>query len=127
MKTSTKILFYAIFIASCSLAHAGSVEVWNCKLNDGKTFDDLNGVSSAWLAATKSMEGTEEIEAYHMYPVVANTVDGSFNFVTILPDQEVWGKITKAYPGSASQKADEAWGEVATCKGNSLWTSELIK
>jgi len=127
MKTSTKILFFAIFIASCSLAHAGSVEVWNCKLNDGKTFDDLNGVSSAWLAATKSMEGTEEIETYHMYPAVANTADGSFNFVVILPDLGVWGKLAKAYQGSASQKADEAWGEVATCKGNSLWVSELIK
>jgi len=127
MKSITRILLFAIFIGSCSLAHAGSVEVWNCKLNDGKTFDDLSAVSAAWLAAAKSMEGTEEIEAYHMYPAVANTGDGSFNFVTILPDHEVWGKITKAYPGSAAQKADEAWGEVATCKGNSLWTSELIK
>ena len=127
MKSITRILFFVIFIVSSSLAHAGSVEVWNCKLNDGKTFDDLNGVSSAWLAATKSMEGTEEIEAYHMYPAVANTGDGSFNFISILPDHEVWGKLAKAYPGSASQKADEAWGEVATCKGNSLWASELIK
>ena len=127
MKSITRILIFAIFIGSFSLANAKSVEVWNCKLNDGKTFDDLNGVSSAWLAATKSMEGTEEIEVYHMYPSVANTGDGSFNFVSILPDHEVWGKLAKAYPGSASQKADEAWGEVATCKGNSLWASEKIE
>jgi len=127
MKSITRILLFAIFIVSCSLAHAKSVEVWNCKLNDGKTSDDLMAVSSAWLAATKSMEGTEEIEVYHMYPAVANTGDGVFNFVTILPDHEVWGKLAKAYPGSAAQKADESWSEVATCKGNSLWTSELIK
>ena len=127
MKSITRILLFAIFIGSCSLAHAKSVEIWNCKLNDGKTFDDLMVASSAWLAATKSMEVSEEIEAYHMYPVVTNAGDGSFNFVVILPDPEVWGKLTKAYPGSASQKADEAWGEVATCKGNSLWASEMIK
>ena len=127
MKSITRILLFAIFIGSCSLANAKSVEVWNCKLNDGKTFDDLSAVSSAWLAATKSMEGTEEIEAYHMYPAVTNAGDGGFNFVVLLPDLGVWGKLAKAYPGSAAQKADEAWGEVATCKGNSLWTSELIK
>jgi hypothetical protein len=127
MKTSTKILLFAIFMGSCSLANAKSVEVWNCKLNDGKSFDDLMVVSSAWLAATKSMEGAEGIEAYHEYPAVANAGDGGFNFVVILPDLEVWGKLAKAYPGSASQKADEAWGEVATCKGNSLWASEKIK
>ena len=127
MKTNTKILLFALFIGSCSLAHAKSVEVWSCKLNDGKTFDDLMVASSAWLAATKSMEGSEGIKAYHEYPVVTHAGDGGFNFVVVLPDHEAWGKLTKAYPGSAAQKADEAWGEVATCKGNSLWASEKIK
>ena len=50
-----------------------------------------------------------------------------FNFVVITPNFEDWGKLTEAYPGSASQKADEAWGEVAECKGNSLWSSEKIE
>jgi hypothetical protein len=127
MKTSTKILLFAIFMGSCSLANAKSVEVWNCKLNDGKSFADLMAVSSAWLAATKSMEGAEEIEAYHEYPVVTDVADGGFNFVVILPDLELFGKLAQAYPGSASQKADEAWGEVATCSGNSLWSSEKVK
>jgi hypothetical protein len=127
MKSITRILLFAIFMGSFSLANAKSVEVWNCKLNDGKSFDDLMVVSSAWLAATKSMEGAEEIEAFHEYPVVTNAGEGGFNFVVILPDLVAFGKLAKAYPGSASQKADEAWGEVATCKGNSLWASEKIK
>jgi hypothetical protein len=127
MKLITRILLFAIFMGSFSLANAKSIEVWNCNLNDGKTFDDLQVASSAWLAATKSMEGAEGIEAFHEYPVVTNAGDGGFNFVVISPDLEIWGKLAKAYPGSASQKADEVWGEVATCKGNSLWFSEKIK
>ena len=127
MKSITRILLFTIFMGSFSLANAKSVEVWNCKLNDGKTFDDLRVASSAWLAATKSMGGTEGIEAFHEYPVVTNAGDGGFNFVVILPDHEIWGKLAKAYSGSAAQKADEVWGEVATCKGNSLWASEKIK
>lgn len=73
------------------------------------------------------MEGGEGIKAFHEIPVAAYAGDGGFNFVMIVPDFEVWGKLTEAYPGSASAKADEAWGEVATCKGNSLWASEEIK
>ena len=127
MKSITRILLVALFAGSFSLANAGTVQVWECQLNDGKTFDDLQAVSSAWLAATKGMEGGEGLEAYHNFPVAAFAGDGGFNFVVVMPDFEAWGKLTDAYPGSASEKADQAWGEVASCKGNSLWTSEKIE
>ncbi len=127
MKTITRILLVALFAGSMSLANAAAVHVWECSLNDGKTLDDLRGVSSAWLAATKSMAGGEEVKAFHEFPVAANTGGDGFNFVMITPDFEAWGKLTEAYPGSAAQKADEAWGEVAECEGSSLWSSEEIE
>ncbi len=127
MKTITRILLVALFAGSMSLANAAAVQVWKCSLNDGKTIDDLKGVSSAWLAATKSMAGGEEVEAFYNFPVAANTGGGGFNFVMITPDFEAWGKQTEAYPGSAAEKADEAWGEVAECKGSSLWASEKVE
>ena len=127
MKSITRVLLVALFAGSFSLANASNVQVWECQLNDGKTYDDLRVVSSAWLAATKGMEGGEGIEAYHRFPVVAFAGEGGFTFVVIMPDFEAWGKLMEAYPGSASEKADQAWGEVATCKGNSLWSSEKIE
>ena len=127
MKTISRILFVALFAGSFSLANAAAVQVWECQLNDGKTLEDLQAVSSAWLAATKGMEGGEGIEAFHEYPVAANAGDGRFNFVVITPNFVDWGKLTEAYPGSASEKADEAWSEVASCTGNSLWASEKIE
>ena len=126
MKKITNILLFALLAGSCSLANAAAVHVWTCKLNDGKTTDDLDAVSSAWVAATKSMKGGEKIEAFHEFPVAATVGDG-FNFVVITPNFEDWGKVTQAYPGSASEKADEAWGEVATCSGSSLWASAKIE
>ena len=53
MKSITRILLIALFAGTFSLANADTVQVWECQLNDGKTFDDLQAVSSAWLAATK--------------------------------------------------------------------------
>jgi hypothetical protein len=127
MKSIIKFLIAALFAGSFSLANADVIEVWQCQLNDGKTFNDLTPVSSAWLAAIKSMDGGAEVQAFHNYRVVADAADNDFLFISITPDLAVWGKLAKAYPGSAVQKADEAWAEVADCNGNSLWASEEIK
>jgi len=127
VKTITRILCLALFAVSFSLANASAVQVWECSLKEGKTFDDLQGLSSAWLAATRSMEGGEKVEAYMNFSLVGNSDDGDFNFVVITPGFDAWGKLTEAYPGSAAQKADEAWSEVADCTGNTLWASERIE
>ena len=128
MKKINNILLFALLACSCSLANAAAVQVWTCKMNDGKTAEDLDAASSAWLAATKSMKGAEKIKAFHEFPVATGAVgDGAFNFVVITPNFEDWGKVTEAYPDSASQKADVAWGEVASCDGSTLWASEEIE
>ena len=127
MRSTIKFLIAALFAGSFSLANAAVVEVWQCQLKDGKTPNDLRAASSAWLTAVKSMEGGAEVEAYHNLPVVAYNGENGFNFISITPDLAVWGKLAEAYPGSAVQKADVAWSELADCKGNSLWASEEIK
>jgi len=127
MKLIIKFLIVALFAGSLSLANAAVVEVWQCQLKDSKTVDDLRAASSAWLTAMKSMEGGAEVEAYHNFSVVAYNGENGFNFISITPDLAVWGKLAKAYEGSAVQKADLAWSEVADCKGNSLWASEKVE
>ena len=95
---------------------------------------DRNELAAAALEAcrsAKSVPGVISSLFYWVNPdqiaIITNAGDGGFNFVVILPDHEIWGKLAKAYSGSAAQKADEVWGEVATCKGTSLWASEKIK
>ena len=127
MRFTIKLLIAALFAGSFSLANAAVVEVWQCQLKDGKTLDDLRAASSAWLTAVKGMDGGAEVEAYHNFSVVAYNGENGFNFISITPDLAVWGRLAKAYVGSAVQKADVAWGELADCKGNSLWTSEKIE
>ena len=127
MKSLIKFLIAALFAGSFSVANADVIEVWRCQLNDGKTAEDLNAASSAWLAAVKSMDGGAEVQAFHNFRVVGNIGDDGFLFISITPDLAVWGNLAKAYPGSAAQKADVAWAEVAECEGNTLWASEEVK
>lgn len=109
-------------------AYADSVvQLWNCKLNDGKTAADLEAVSSAWLKAAKSMEGGAVLKAFLEFPIAAPVGDGSFTFVLVAADTKTWGVFNNDYPDSPAGKADEAWGEVATCSGSSLWGSVEVE
>ena len=52
------------------------VQLWSCKLNDGKTPADLAAVSATWLNAANSMEGGDEVKAYLEFPIAADEAWG---------------------------------------------------
>jgi hypothetical protein len=115
-----------MFLFAVSAYADSVVQVWSCKLNDDKTNADLVAVSSAWLKAAKTMEGGDGLEVYLDFPVAAPVGDGSFNFILIAADTKTWGVFNNDYADSPAGEADEAWGEVATCSGSSLWASVKI-
>ena len=127
MKTMTKTILAILILGSFAVANAGVVQVWECTLHDGKTEADVMKVSSAWLAAAKSMKGGEGLKVYHDFPLAANAGNGRFNFIMIAPDVENWGVFMGGYQGSTASKADEDWGDVAACSGSTLWTSDEVK
>ena len=113
----------AMYLLATSSYADSIVHIWNCKLNDGKTTENLAAVTSDWLKAAKTMEGGGALELYLEFPEAAAVGDGSFSFVLVAPDTKTWGLFMNDYPESPAAKADEAWGEVATCSGSSLWRS----
>jgi hypothetical protein len=129
MKNSiVKLLAVSILAAATFPAQAAStLQIWSCKLEDGKTFEDARAVSSAWLKAANGMETGKQLEVYLDYPLAADTESGEFGFVLEAPNSTVWGAFDDSYLGSPAQEADEAFSEVATCNGSSLWTSEKIE
>jgi hypothetical protein len=109
-------------------AYADSiVQLWSCKLNDNKTWADVIEASSVWLKAAKSNEGGKDIEAYVETPIAADAGDGDFTFVLVVADTKTWGVFNHDYPNTPAGKADEVWGEVATCLASSLWASVQIE
>ena len=118
-------------ISLTATAYADSIlNIWSCKLNDEKTEDDLMKVSSAWLKVAKGMDGGADIEAFVEYAIFSNTPnteDGSFSFVLETPDLKSWAALYNDYPDSPLGKAEEAWGEVATCSARSFWDSVEIE
>jgi len=122
-----KPLITTALLSACALVNADVMQVFNCKMKEGKAATELQAVSSAWLAAAKKLPGNEKLELWLRFPVAANVGDGEFSFVTRTPDFKDWGAATEAYSSSGMEETDQALDEVAYCSGSSLWLSEEVK
>jgi len=128
MKNNFSILFAGILFMACiSPAHAASVvQLWTCELHEGKTRTELTEISVAWMEAVRSMDGSEAFEGFLEFPIAADDAN-VFTFVLTVDSATSWGAFQDAYPGSAAEEVDEAWGEVADCSESSLWSSTELQ
>ena len=126
--TILRLVLTSVLLAIVIPAYAASVvQIWSCELEEGKTSEDAEAVSSAWLKAAKGMKGGDEMKVYLDYPIAAEVGGGSFNFVLVAPSFEAWGVLEDGYPDSPIAEADEAFAIVASCSGSSLWASIEMK
>lgn len=127
-KIFLRLLSISILGAFVVPVYADSVlQVWSCKVLEGKTGAELEAVSAAWFKAAKGMKGGEHLEVHVLFPIVSDTTGGRVLFVVTVPSFEEWGVFTGGYEGSPAAKADEDWNKVASCSGNALWESVSIK
>jgi len=122
--TILKFIFISILLAIVMPVHAASaLQVWECTLKEGKTPQDAEAVSIAWLKAAQGLKGGDQMDVYLTYPVAAEAGGGRFNFVMVVPSFADWGEFENGYEGSAAAKADDDFADIATCSGSSLWAS----
>jgi hypothetical protein len=98
------------------------VHTWTCKLHDGKSMDDMVDASSAWLKVVKSLKGGENVKLFLEFPIAANNVDGTFNFV-VVADEPGPMAITWGLTSDIFEATTDTWWEFAACSGSSLWQS----
>jgi hypothetical protein len=128
MKVITSLLITLLISVFALPVHAASaVQVWECKMHDGKTQDDVIAVSKTWLDAAKTMKDGAELKVYVNFPIASTQGFGEFVFVLVANDMATWGSFMNGYGGSAAAKADEEWEKVATCSGISLEASFEIE
>ena len=102
------------------------IQIWHCTIDEGSTAEQLVELSEDWLNAAKSMEGGKDLRVLLEYPIAAEAGFGRFAFVLIAPDAQPWGIFMDGYDESAAAEVDEAWNEVATCSGSSVWQSTEV-
>lgn len=103
------------------------IQIWNCQLHDGKTGVDVMSVSSTWLEEAKKIEGGEDFNVLLRFPMAANAGDDDFRFVLVVPDAKAWGLWVHNSRNDANLAvANDAWYEVASCSGSSMWAGVPI-
>lgn len=91
--------------------------VFTCKLNDGKTKEEIMAVNAKWLKWARETAGTEEITSSYVTPVVGDFK--GFMWVDNYPSAAAWARIADAGP-----EFDEEFDELATCSGNRMYRGE---
>ncbi len=123
LRRASCLIYLAATVGWSAHAYANDFEqVWSCVLEPGQGLDDARAAAADWLRAARSMEGGEGLSLSLRWPIVVPESAERFEFVLRAPALEAWGSFYDRYdPDSPVGKADEAFAQVASCSGSTLW------
>ncbi|HZX25020.1 MAG TPA: hypothetical protein VFF18_15900 [Woeseiaceae bacterium] len=100
-------------------------EVWTCKLEEGKTIEEVQAANSKWLAMVSKEIGKGKIRSSVVRSVVGNA--DIFLFVDTYPDLATWS-ATKEFLGSdEGEAADELFEGISDCSENRLYRRDYTE
>lgn len=128
-KTVLAVALIVVCVCSVTLAvahdHEASkdryVEVWDCKVNDGKTMEDVKAANSQWVEHVNAHVEGGDIHSFILTPVVGKR--GGFLYADSFPSIEAWHGSREAMKSEPGQAIDKALEEAADCSSNSLHLS----
>ena len=97
------------------------VEMWKCSLKDGKTMEEVQAVNKRWLAMTRKVAGTEDINSYSLETVVGDLT--IFGFADAYPDMATYAKVKAAEDSEEGQAIDAEFDALMDCSDNRLYKS----
>ena len=122
-----KLILVLIFLITPGLALADNhessiVEMWKCKLKDGKKMEDVHANNKKWLAMTRSVTGNDEVNSYILTTIVGS--QGMFQFADIYPDMATWSKAKSAEDTEEGAAIEAMFDELSDCTDNRLYNSK---
>ena len=115
------ILFCAVGISLASLAEARVAEIWQCKLQEGKTMEEVAAANGKWLAfVNKSVEGGD-IHSYALESIVGDST--GFVFVDTFPSRGAWAAAKDAIDSPEGKAVEAGFEDLFDCTENRLYKS----
>ena len=128
MKTVIRLALVTLMMAIAAPAYSDSFSTFlKCEIDDDATPQALQAVASKWLKSAKGMKGGENLKVFLHFPVIAAMGETDFAFVLVAPSLAEWGVFMEGYEGSAAQKHDAEWDELASCPDSALMRSVQVK
>lgn len=97
------------------------VEMWHCKVEDGKTMEDVKAANAKWVEHVNATVEGGDIDSYILTPVVGKR--GGFMYADSFPSVEAWNSSRQAMKSEAGKAIDKELEEAADCSSNSLHQS----
>jgi hypothetical protein len=121
-KLSVIIITLLISFSSYSYAESSIVDVWQCKLNKGKTMKDAGALNEKWVKFMNANVKGGGINSYDLSPRVGN--HEGFMFVDVYPNMMSWAAGDNIMENSKKGKAIlKEFRALAKCSSNSLYSS----
>jgi hypothetical protein len=121
-----KVLLFTLFLLAPAWCLADNhdtaiVEMWKCSLKDGKTMEEVQAVNKRWLAMTRKVAGTEDINSYSLETVVGDLT--IFGFADAYPDMATYAKVKAAEDSEEGEAIDAEFDALMDCSDNRLYKS----
>jgi hypothetical protein len=97
------------------------VEIWQCKVNEGKTMDDVATANGKWLAFVRKVVADGDVNSYGVESVVGDST--SFMYVDSFPSMEAWIAVKAALDSPEGEALEAELQGNAECTNNSLHKS----
>lgn len=98
------------------------VEMWKCELKDGKKMEDVEANNTKWLALTRKVTGSEEVNSYMMTTVVGDQT--KFLFADAFPDMKSWSAAKSADESEEGSAIEAVFDDLMDCTDNRLYKSK---
>jgi len=117
----TLLLTTAVTLSAAASADTRFIEVWNCKLRDGKTIEQAQAANKTWLTFVNGKGEAGGVQSYVMTSVVGDST--SFIFVDSYPSMAAWATTRAALKTPEGLAADAVVIGVSQCASNTLHES----
>ena len=117
----TLLLIIAVTLSTVANADTRILEVWNCKLIDGKTIEQVQAANKIWLTFVNGKGQAGGIRSYVMTSVVGDLT--GFMYVDSYPNMATWTTTKAALKTPEGVAADAPNISVSQCTSNTLQES----
>lgn len=124
MKKIILVLVFMLLPGLCLADNHDSaiVEMWKCELKDGKKMEDVEANNTKWLALTRKVTGSEEVNSYMMTTVVGDQT--KFLFADAFPDMKSWSAAKSADESEEGSAIEAVFDDLMDCTDNRLYKSK---
>jgi hypothetical protein len=121
MKKTLITLALCIAPGLCFADESRVAEMFQCKIKDGKTMEEIQANNVKWLAMTRKAAGSEEVRSYALTSIVGDS-DG-FIFIDSFPSLAAWAAAKSAEKSEERDAIEGAFEELMECTENRLYNS----